>query len=99
DGDSWAACEVDTDTTGGLNRDGDVILHVPEGHVASVGDRVRAGWIRARVTEPVEGQPRYSASPEIRSLSAFTIGGTAPTLNAELVTEEVVEIAARVPGS
>ena len=66
DGEVWAACEVDSDTTGGLNRDGDVVLHVPDGHVASVVDRVRAGWLRARVTEPVEGQPRYSASPEIR---------------------------------
>lgn len=99
DGDSWAACEVDTDTTGGLNRDGDVILHVPEGHVASVVDRVRAGWLRARVTEPIEGQPRYSASPEIRSLTAFTIGGTAPALHAELVTDEVVGVAEGVPGA
>jgi predicted phage baseplate assembly protein len=98
DGEVWAACEVDSDTTGGLNRDGDVVLHVPEGHVASVVDRVRAGWLRARVTEPVEGQPRYSASPEIRSLTAFTIGGTAPAVNAELVTEETVGVAEGVPG-
>ena len=98
DGEVWAACEVDSDSTGGLNRDGDVVLHVPDGHVASVVDRVRAGWIRARVTEPVEGQPRYSASPEIRTLSAFTVGGTAPAVNAELVTDETVGIAEGVPG-
>ena len=29
DGDSWAPCELDWDTTGGLNRDGDVVIHVP----------------------------------------------------------------------
>jgi predicted phage baseplate assembly protein len=98
DGEAWAACELDSDTTGGLNRDGDVVLHVPEGHIASVVDRVRAGWIRARVTEPVEGQPRYSASPEIRSLSVFTIGGTAPAVNAELLTDEVVGEAEGVSG-
>jgi predicted phage baseplate assembly protein len=99
DGDAWVACEVDSDTTGGLNRDGDVVLHVPEGHIASVVDRVRADWIRARVTEPVEGQPRYSASPEIRSLSVFTIGGTAPAVNAELIVDEVVGEGEGVPGS
>ncbi len=99
DGESWAPCEIESDGTGGLNRDGDVVLHVTTGHVASVVDRVRAGWIRARVTEPIEGQPRYSASPEIRSLSAFTIGGTAPAVDAELVTDDVVGVAEGVPGS
>lgn len=99
DGESWAPCEVDSDTTGGLNRDGDIVLHVPEGHVASVVDKVRAGWLRARVTEPVEGQPRYSSSPEIRSLTAATIGGTAPAVNAELIADEVVGEAEGVPGS
>ena len=34
------------DTTGGLNRDGDVVIHVPHGHVASVIDKQRAGWLR-----------------------------------------------------
>lgn len=99
DGESWAPCEIESDGTGGLNRDGDIVLHVTDGHVASVVDRVRAGWLRARVTEPIEGQPRYSASPEIRSLTAFTIGGTTSAVNAELVTDEVVGVAEGVPGS
>nr|MBA2380526.1 putative baseplate assembly protein [Chloroflexota bacterium] len=34
-GDDWAACELERDTTGGLNRDGDVVLHVPRGHAVS----------------------------------------------------------------
>ena len=97
-GDDWRPCEVDRDSTGGLNRDGDVILHVPADHAASVIDRVRAGWLRARVTEPVEGQPVYSASPEILGLTAFTIGGTVDALNAELVRNEVIGTAEGVPG-
>jgi hypothetical protein len=32
-GDDWESCELDSDTTGGLNRDGDVVIHVPHGHV------------------------------------------------------------------
>ena len=64
-GDGWAPCEVDSDTTGGLNRDGDVD---PPRAATATSPRsstgLRAGWLRARVTEPVEGQPRYSASPE-----------------------------------
>lgn len=98
-GDEWTACELDRDTTGGINRDGDIVLHVPRDHTASVIDRVRAGWLRARVVEPREGQPAYSASPEITGLAAFTIGGTADAMNAERVLSEVVGEAEGVPGS
>lgn len=97
-GDDWVRCDVDRDTTGGLNRDGDVVLHLPTSHATSIIDRVRAGWVRARVTEPEEGQPEYSASPEIRSLSVFTIGGTAATVNASLVVGEVIGTSEGVPG-
>src|SRR6476660_2030710 len=48
----WVACAVERDGTGGLNRDGDVVLHVPRGHTASVRARHRAGWLRCRVTPP-----------------------------------------------
>src|SRR3990172_6046874 len=63
DGESWVACEMERDGTGGLNRDGDVVLHVPRSHAASVIDRRRAGWIRGRITPPEAGPPPYSASP------------------------------------
>ncbi len=97
-GEDWAACELDRDTTGGLNRDGDVVVHVPVGHVASTIEKAKAGWLRARVTEPRDRQPAYSASPEIRGLTAYTIGGTADAMNAELVRNEVLGDAEGVPG-
>ncbi len=97
-GEAWTACELERDTTGGLNRAGDVVLHVPREHVPFVIDNVRAGWLRARVIEPHEGQPVYSASPEILDLSAFTIGGTADAINAELVLNEYLGEAEGVPG-
>ncbi len=89
-GDGWERCEVDSDGTGGLNRDGDVVLHVPRSHSVSLIEAQRAGWLRARVTEPVPEQPPYSASPTIRALSAFTVGGTVDAVNAELVESESV---------
>jgi predicted phage baseplate assembly protein len=97
-GDDWSACELEQDMTGGVNRDGDVVLHVPRGHAASTIDKVRAGWLRARVIEPREGQPPYSTSPEIRGLTAFTIGGTAEAMNAELIRNEVLGESEGVPG-
>jgi predicted phage baseplate assembly protein len=97
-GDDWTACDLERDTTGGINRDGDVVVHVPRGHTASVVAKLRAGWLRARVVEPREGQPPYSASPEIRGLSAFTIGATAESMNAELIRKEVLGDSEGVPG-
>ena len=97
-GDGWGECEVDRDGTGGLNRAGDVILHVHRDHAVSLIGRQRAGWLRCQVVEAHEHQPVYSASPEIKSLSAFTVGGTIPAVNARVLNEEALGLAEGVPG-
>lgn len=94
----WVACDVGDDETGGLNRDGAVILHVPEGHAVSVEAGQACGWLRARVIIPEEGQPQYSNSPLIRGLSACTVGGTTPAVNAEIIASEAVAQSEGVPG-
>jgi predicted phage baseplate assembly protein len=86
----WAPCEVGSDDTGGLNKPGDVILHVPGGHQASIIARQRGGWLRCRLVQAEPDQPTYTASPQILSVSAFTIGGTAPTVHAEVVRGEIL---------
>ena len=96
--DGWVSCEVDSDTTGGLNRDGDVVLHIPRSHTVSVIEAQRAGWLRASVVASGADQPAYGASPLIRSLSASTIGGTVDAVNAELVEGESVGASEGVPG-
>jgi predicted phage baseplate assembly protein len=97
-GDEWTACTLERDETGGLNRDGDIILHLPADHAASIIDRQRAGWIRGRVVEPEADQPTYSASPSIGGLTAFTIGGTVDAVNAELVDVDDLGTSEGVPG-
>ncbi|NUU15789.1 putative baseplate assembly protein [Cellulomonas humilata] len=98
DGHGWVACEVDSDGTGGLNRPGDVVLHVPASHTASVlGDR-RAGWLRCRVVPPDDDYSPYSASPTVREASAFTIGGTVAAVHADTVTDEVIGLSEGVHG-
>ncbi|MFE6051595.1 putative baseplate assembly protein [Kitasatospora sp. NPDC056446] len=87
DGARWTACETGTDTTGGLNRPGEVVVFVPAGHTASVVAGRRAGWLRCRVTEPRPGQPFYSESPTIRRAEVFTVGGTATVSHAQTVTD------------
>ncbi|MEC3981862.1 putative baseplate assembly protein [Amycolatopsis sp. H20-H5] len=89
-GEEWTECLVTLDETGGLNTSGAIILHVPAGHLASVVDEDRAGWLRARVVAPREGQPSYSASPSVDGLAACTVGGTGDAINAEIVMNEVL---------
>ena len=96
--DGWTACEVSLDETGGLNRPGSIIVHLPAGHAASVIDGDRAGWIRARIVEPIEGQPPYTASPIVDRLTACTVGGTADAVHADIVAEEVLGDSEGVPG-
>ena len=98
DGTDWVGCEVDSDGTGGLNRAGDVVIHVPRSHTASVIGSQRAGWLRCRVVPAVEGYPFYSASPTITAAAAFTLGGTVQAVHAETVTEEVLGLSEGVPG-
>lgn len=94
----WAVCEVERDETGGLNRSGSVVLHVPPGHQASVVDTVRAGWLRARVVDFADGRPVYRASPVVSAAAAGTIGGTVDAAHAELVEDDALGRSEGVPG-
>src|SRR6266545_2068675 len=105
-GTGWDTCEVEKDDTGGLNRDGEIFLHVPPTHQAGildlapneVGDELRGGLIRARVIAVEEGQPPYSSSPMIHGLTAATIGATVEAINAEIVRNEPLGEAEGIPG-
>jgi predicted phage baseplate assembly protein len=96
--DGWRACEVERDDTGGLNRAGEVVLHVPTRHVMSRLAGVEAGWLRCRVTAPLDGQPFYSTSPTIRTAAACTIGGTTGAGHSTSVTNEGLGESTGVPG-
>jgi predicted phage baseplate assembly protein len=94
----WMPCEVDRDTTGGLNRPGEVVLHVPGGHTLSRTGRREAGWLRCRVTHPEPGQPFYTTSPTVRSAEVFTIGGTVGAVHAETIRDEILGESTGLPG-
>jgi predicted phage baseplate assembly protein len=97
-GDGWTACELERDDTGGLNRTGDVIVHVPAEHQTSLVENQLAGWLRCRVIETEEGQRAYEESPRIDGCSAFTVGGTAVAAHAETIGGELLGTAEGVAG-
>ncbi|MFI9291452.1 putative baseplate assembly protein [Streptomyces gardneri] len=94
----WTVCEVDEDSTGGLNRPGEVVLHMPSGHAVSRLGGHAAGWVRCRVVDAAEGLPSYSESPTVRAAGAFTIGGTVRAAHAETVRSEQLGESEGVPG-
>lgn len=97
-GESWVPCAVDKDDTGGFNKAGEVILHMPATHTASTVARHAGGWVRCRLVEAVEGQPTYLQSPTVRGVTAFTIGGTVEAAHAETVEEELLGLSEGVAG-
>ncbi|MEU6019401.1 putative baseplate assembly protein [Streptomyces sp. NPDC047515] len=98
DGARWVTCRTGTDSTGGLNRPGEVVVFVPAGHTASVAAGTRAGWLRCRVTAPEPGQPFYSESPTIREAEVFTVGGTTDVEHAETVLDVPLGVSEGVAG-
>ncbi|MFF0284320.1 putative baseplate assembly protein [Rhodococcus aetherivorans] len=96
-GTEWSACTVDRDETGGFNKAGDVVLHVPRTHRMHVLGGKRAGWVRCRLIGPQEDQPTYSQSPRIDALSAMTVGGTVSAINARIVRGELLGISDGTP--
>ncbi|MEU7166235.1 putative baseplate assembly protein [Streptomyces morookaense] len=97
-GEGWLPCEVESDSTGGLNRPGEILLHLPDGHVDSLIGRRRAGWLRCRITEGAPGQPVYSSSPKIDALEACTIGGTTGAVEGETIPHDELGTSDGTPG-
>jgi predicted phage baseplate assembly protein len=87
-GESWITAAVHEDTTGGLNRDGFVLLLVPMLHEPMTLGGIRSYWLRARLLPPAPGQPTYQASPKVRSVRADALGGTVPAEHAATMGAE-----------
>ena len=89
-GDDWEQCAVTTDTTGGLNKVGEIVVHLPAGHTTSIIGGRAHGWVRCRVI-PVD-EHAFTRSPRLREINAVTIGGTADAVNAVEIEDEVLGV-------
>ncbi|WP_017936612.1 putative baseplate assembly protein [Nocardioides sp. Iso805N] len=97
-GEGWIACTVHQDSTGGLNRAGEIVLLVPVEHAPSTIGNQAAYWLRARLLAPLPGQPTYRASPRVRGLSVEALGGTVLAEHAEQLPGEVIGRSDGTPG-
>jgi predicted phage baseplate assembly protein len=89
-GEGWIPATVYGDTTGGLNRNGTLVLFVPAAHEALTLGGQRAFWLRARLLAPEPGQPTYQASPQLRRVRAFSVGGTTVAEHSARIGREIV---------
>lgn len=98
----WEACEVDVDTTKGMNLTGRVSLHLPVmGKYDTAGKSLY--WVRVRVKEitPEEqklGMRAYRVSPRLKRLSVASWGGTAAATHAQKTSHEFLGTSAGSPG-
>jgi predicted phage baseplate assembly protein len=100
DGDQerWLPARLDSDTTGGLNTNGQVIFDIPvTGGMREVNGQ-RACWMRCRATRPQPKQSPYSSSPKIRSVTSNSIGGTVPACHASIIRNELLGRSDGTPG-
>ncbi|MFO8009704.1 MAG: putative baseplate assembly protein [Dehalococcoidia bacterium] len=87
---TWAPLKLETDTTGGLNTNGRVSLHVPYACAMKAINGEYACWVRCRAVAPQQGQRPYSTSPEVASITPEAVGGTARVLHATRIDNEIL---------
>ena len=95
-GEAWIAADVISDSTGGLNRSGEIVLMVPNEHELLTLGNTAAYWIRVRLVAARPGQPTYQASPTIDDMAVATIGAT---VLAEHASSSPAEVLGRSDGS
>jgi predicted phage baseplate assembly protein len=94
----WQDAELEEDGTGGMNWSGQIKLHLPENMITrTIGDAT-AHWVRIRVVPTGETQERYEASPEVRSITAVSWGGTVPATHAVTIRNEILGRSDGSPG-
>ncbi|MFO7995875.1 MAG: putative baseplate assembly protein [Dehalococcoidia bacterium] len=94
----WASLRLESDTTGGLNTDGQVILHVPSTTTMTEVNGIHACWIRCRAIKPAPGQRAYSSSPRVTSVASSSIGCIVPASHALRISNEFLGRSDGTPG-
>ncbi len=94
----WFIMRLETDTTGGLNTTGQVIVHLPDNSRMRELNGQFACWIRCRAIKPRPGQRPYSSSPKILSITSETIGGTVKASHAFRNVNEILGRSDGKPG-
>lgn len=94
----WLVLRLESDTTGGLNTNGQVILHIPHSAAMIEVNGQSASWIRCRAIKPLPEQRPFGTSPRVGNIISESIGGTVAVSHAFRVTSEVLGRSDGSPG-
>ena len=94
----WSLLWLETDTTGGFNTSGQIVLHIPLTCGRIEVDGTDACWVRCRASEPQPGQGRYSRSPILKTLRTESIGCTVQASQGSRVVQELLGQSDGSPG-
>lgn len=98
----WRQCEIDTDTTKGMNVSGRMHLHVPTMGRYDFG-KGNHFWLRIRIkdissAEQRDGMQRYEKSPLLKRAAVATWGGTVEATHAQRIEHEFLGQSDGSPG-
>ncbi len=96
-GTAWVPVSVESDTTGGLNKTGAVVVLMPDQHEPIMLDGTHAHWLRVRLIPQTTGRPTYQTSPRIDELQVSTVGVTVQAEHTRRVSTESVGRSTGVP--
>lgn len=101
----WSEALVDrdetgqpNDTTGGFNRNGQLVLHLPPAMMLFEIRGRRAYWLRCRHTQLRPEQPGYRSSPQIHNIRIGVVGGTVDATQAMVIEHELLGRSDGMPG-
>ncbi len=86
----WVVLHLEQDTTGGLNRTGEILIHAPYEFGQREIDGHYAAWIRCRAIRPRPNQRAYSGSPRVFGIEVAALGGMAPASHAARIGLEIL---------
>lgn len=93
-----ASAWLEADNTQGLNEPGQIIFHVPSTASLRVVELREGYWIRCRITPFTPEQGSYESSPQLRSVSYHSAGGSVMAHNAIQVVGENLGASNGKPG-
>ncbi|PLS83068.1 MAG: putative baseplate assembly protein, partial [Chloroflexi bacterium] len=90
----WEPLRVASDTTRGLNKNGEVTLYLPYHCQGRRFDgREARTWVRCLpMDNPGPGESPYARSPRIRRIGASSIGITVPVAHASIIRDELLGV-------
>lgn len=91
-GANWQRCDVEMDTTKGMNSAGRIQIHLPKLGKYKVGNQDYY-WVRVRIgeissSEREDGARPYQLSPKLRKATLTSWGGTVPGTHAQKISRE-----------